>query len=250
MKAERQPSPTADELWSAYQAHRSDEIREQLIEHYRPLALKLARRLRYPRDEDLEQIGMIGLVKAVDRFDPTRENGFYSFAVPTILGEVKRYLRDQSHLIRCSRTLHDLRDLVRTREQAMTRASGRVPTLVEVAVALGIEQDRVTEAMALEELCQPCCLDAPLSGQQEEPPLTLDDCVGGDDPDFRRVEDRIVWDEILNHLSPRLKVLIELRFFHELSQREVGQRLGISQMQVSRLERRALASLHAQAAAG
>jgi RNA polymerase sigma-B factor len=248
MQSSETRSEAADRLWSAYQLQPTDELREQLIEHYRPLALMAVRQIRYSRDEDLGQVAMIGLVKAVDRFDPTRENGFYAFALPTILGEVKRYLRDHYHLIRCPRSLHDLRDQVRAREQEMVRQRGQIPTLAEVAQDLGVDLETILEAMEFEEICHPVSLDGVIAAARDDSPATLGECFGARDERLEQVETRIDWGQILDRLNPRLRTLIELRYFEQLTQREAGQRLGISQMHVSRLERRALDQLRTQAA--
>jgi RNA polymerase sigma-B factor len=240
----------ADRLWSAYSAHPSAQLREQLIEHHRPLAASLIRRIRCRWDEDLEQVALVGLMKAVDRFDPTRGIGFPTFAVPTILGELKRYLRDQSRLVRCPRSLVDLRAAVLAKEQELTRRFGRSPTLTEIAAALGTPLDRVVGSMTIEETCHPYSLDDLLPSRENQPPLALQECLGAEDPELETVEDRIVWGQVLNQLDPRLKKVMRLRYYDNLSQQETARRLGVSQMQISRLERRALDHLRSQVAIG
>jgi RNA polymerase sigma-B factor len=235
MRAEVDGTQFADRLWSAYRSDPSDELREQIIAHYRPLAQIAIRRLCLPWDEDLEQVALIGLVKAVDRFDPTRDNGFFAFAFPTVLGEIKRYLRDHTHMIRCPRSLHELRDQVRSRQKELTRETGRAPTLAELAEMLRVDLDQVVEAMAMEETCRPCSLDKVVGLNPEHRPLTLGECLGKEDESLHQVEARVAWDQILDHLAPQMRRIIELRYFHQLSQSEAGQRLGISQMHVSRL---------------
>jgi RNA polymerase sigma-B factor len=238
----------ADRLWSAYTLHPSSQLREQLIEHYRPLTMAVLHRFRHRWDEDLEQVALVGLVKAVDRFDPVRGNGFPTFAVPTILGELKRFLRDQSRLVRCPRSLLDLHAAVGAKEGELTQQFGRSPTLTEIAAALGKPLDRVVEAMAIEETCHPCSLDDLPPSREYYPPVALEECVGAEDPELKKVEERIAWEQELDQLDPRLRRVMRLRYYDNLSQREAAQCLGVSQMQVSRLERRALDRLRCQVA--
>jgi RNA polymerase sigma-B factor len=230
-------------------AGHSSQVREELIERYRPLAFMALRNLRHHWDEDLEQVAMLGLIKAIDRYDPATGYCFSSFAVPTILGELRHYLRDQSHLVRCPRPLINLHDAVKARERELTKETGQVPALGEVAASLGVPVDRVAEAMAMEEICRPWSLDAPVPPKEAEQPVTLEDCLGEEDPELTRAEERVAWRQMLERLDPRLKQVIELRFYQNLSQQESARRLGVSQMHVSRLERRALDRLRAQAAA-
>jgi RNA polymerase sigma-B factor len=196
-------------------------------------------------DEDLQQVALLSLVKAVDRFDPTRGHCFSTFATPTILGEIKRYLRDNSRLVRPPRSLHDLHVNVVTKQREMTMESGTVPTLAEVAAALGAELDRVVEAMALEDVCVPCSLTGwPLTESDQN--LALEDCLGTEDPEMARVEARVAWGDVLKELDPDLKQVIMLRYYQDITQRDAAARLGVSQMQISRLERRALDRLRKQ----
>jgi RNA polymerase sigma-B factor len=238
----------AEQLWSAYRVQHGRRLREQLIEHYRPLAMKVLQQLWRRPDEDMEQVALIGLMKAVDRFDPSRGCGFASFAVPTIQGELKRYLRDQTRLVRCPRSLLDLHSAVNREEGKLARQLGRSPTLAEISAALGVELDDVVEAMALEETCHPASLDSPLALQEGEQPLTLEDCMGGSDPELDRVDDQVAMRQVVEGLEQPLRSVIKLRYFQSLSQQEAARRLGVSQMQVSRLERRALNNLRSEVA--
>jgi RNA polymerase sigma-B factor len=249
MVTEAARAERADRLWSDYLCCRSADSQERLIDLYRPLALAVPRHLGFSRDEDLEQVALIGLLKAISRFDPTRGCRFTTFAFPTIAGEVKRYLRDRSRMVRCPRGLLDLRAAVSTTERDLTAQLGHSPTLSEVADALGVELERVVEAMALEEICAPRSLDEVMESLEHGQALTLEEQVGVPDPELARVEERIAWGQVLAELEPRIRKLLELRFYDNLSQNETGQRLGISQMQVSRLERRALEKLRERFAA-
>jgi RNA polymerase sigma-B factor len=218
-------------------------LRERLIEGHRQLALAIARRLGHNGDEDIEQVALMGLVKAADRFDPDRGTRFSTFAVPTIEGEVKRYLRDYSRLVRPPRSLLELHDAVVAAEAELTARSGRSPTVTAIAAALGVEIDRVLDAMAMEDTCHPSSLDGLQETTEREASAALHRCLGRDDPELARVEERLAWTGALDTLPPPLRSVIELRYYEDLTQSEIARRLGISQMQVSRLERRALEKL-------
>jgi RNA polymerase sigma-B factor len=239
-----------DRLWIAYAARPDSRLREQLIQECRPLALAVLRHLGHGGDEDLLQVAMLGLIKAVDRYDPGSGFRFSSFAVPTIMGEVRRYQRDYSRLVRPPRSLYDLHAAVIARERQMTTRDGHAPTLAEVAESLGVELDQVVEAMAVDDLCVPCSLDTPVSIHDPESPWSLTEHLGAEDPELGRVDERLTWERLLEALEPRLRHILELRYYRDLTQREVARSLGVSQMQVSRLERRAIAGLRRLAAAG
>jgi RNA polymerase sigma-B factor len=230
-------------LWSTYAAHPSRQLREQLIESYRPLVRAILKRMDGRGDEDLEQVALLGLVKAVDRFDPSSGNRFTTFAYPTVIGEIKRYRRDRSHLIRPHRALIDLRVAVSAREAALTASTGHPPTVAEIAAALGVEIEQVAEAMALEEACHPRSLDELMVWRECEQFVLLEECVGKDDPEIERAETRILWRQAIETLDPLLRQVVDLRFYDKLTQEQVAQRLGVSQMHISRLERRALHQL-------
>src|SRR4051794_40792829 len=239
---------TTDEqlLWQKYRARPTSQLRAELIHRYRPLAQSTARRVCLYYDEDVEQVALLGLIRAVDRFDPSRGNGFSTFAVPTIVGEVRRYLRDHSRLIRYPRALHDLRLKLRRTEAEMARASGRTPTVAELAEGLNVPLEQITELMAAEEHCRPRSLDALLGAGAEDDPWTLQDHLGEPDRKLERVEAEIAWTQILDQLGPQMKRVILLRYFQGLTQLEVSRAMRCSQMHVSRLERQALARLRAQ----
>jgi RNA polymerase sigma-B factor len=243
MGTQDERAQSADRLWSAFISDPTPQRREQLIDFYTPLALGVLHRLVSRWDEDLQQVALLGLVNAVDRFDPNRGYQFTSFAVPTITGEIKRCLRDHSRLVRCPRSILDLRAAVSAKERDLTMQSGQVPGLAEVAAALGLELDDVVDAMATEDMFYPRSLDGIMESIEHGQSPALEEHLGVEDPALVRVEDRIAWRQELEGLEPRYKEVIQLRYFGSLSQVEVARRLGVSQMQVSRLERRALAQL-------
>jgi RNA polymerase sigma-B factor len=241
-------SQSSEAQWAAYARKPDPHVREQIIQRYRPLAYSVLNKVHYRGDEDLEQVALLALVKAVDRFDPSSGHHFSSFAVPTILGELRHYLRDQSRMVRCPRPLFELRAAVLDRQRAQPLLNGQEATLADIARDLGVEPEHVVEAMALEEICHPSSLDQNSRCHEDEPPGQKEEILGAADPELERVEERIGWKQALAHLDPRLRKVIELRFYQNLSQQKAAARLGVSQMQVSRLERRALDRLRNQVA--
>lgn len=234
----------ADALWSAYASLPTRELRERLIALHTPIALMALTLLGLSRDEDLRQVALIGLVKAVDRYDPARGCRFSSFAMPTIQGEIKRYLRDH-HPVHYPRAMLNLRAAVVARERELTVQIGRAPTISEIADALGVEVEVVMEAQAMDEICYPRSLDGLTDSFEDGRPLRLEESLGAEDPELERREVQIALGQVMDELDPLLKTVLELRFFESLSQAQVAQRLGVSQMQISRLERRALDELRA-----
>jgi len=239
-----------DQLWAAYTARPDARLREQLIQECRPLALAVVKKLGHGGDEDVVQVAMLALIKAVDRYDPGSGCRFSTFAVPTIMGEVRRYQRDYARLVRPPRSLYELHAAVIAQERQMAARNGHSPTLAEVAEALGVDLDTVVEAMAVDDLCVPYSLDTPAVTSDGDNATSLVDLLGSEDPALGRVEERITWERLLHALDPPLRRIVELRYYREMTQREVARLLGVSQMQVSRLERRAIAGLQRVAAEG
>jgi RNA polymerase sigma-B factor len=236
-----------EQLWTAFARGRNPQAREQLIERYRRLAYTALKRLHCLGDEDLEQVALMGLIEAIDRYNPAVGHGFIAFALPTILGELQHYLRDQSRLIRCPRLLARLRKAAVARQQVLRQQMGLEPSLVEIANDLGVDLKQVVEAMAMEDTCHPSSLDRMLPGHEDD--RLLEELLGAEDPELARVEERVGWKQALERLDPRLRQVIELRYYQNLSQEKAAGRLGVSQMQVSRLERRAIDRLRCQVAA-
>ena len=221
------------------------QIREQLVRGYESLVHFLARRFQNRGEplEDIVQVGFLGLIKAIDRFDPDMGNEFTTFATPTILGEIRRYFRDKGWAIRFPRRLQELyQQVVRTNE-AMKNELNRQPTVAEVAERLGVQPDDVLEAMEMSSALTPVSIDAVTAGGMDDGGRQLAEAVGGDDPNLDRVEMRDVLNRAMQHLNERERRIMIMRFFDEMSQSEVAKRLGISQMHVSRLQRAALEQL-------
>jgi len=237
---------TADRLWASYARNQDPRTREALIHQFERLAYSIANRFgqRGTESEDRCQVARMGLVKAVDRFDPSTNYRFSTFATPTILGEIKRYFRDHSRAMHVPRSVQELVVQVERATREMTRQLGRGPTSAELAARLGVAEERVVEALALEEVSHPLSLDGEVQSSNEgEGAATLEHCLGTEDPGLERVESQVCVRQLLCHLDERHQQIVKLRYLAGLSQREVARQLGLSQMQVSRLERRALTEL-------
>ena len=217
--------------------------REQLVQRYIRLAHKLAR--RYARSseplEDLEQVACLGLVRAIDRFDSSRGTTFSTFAVPTILGELRRHFRDRTWAVRVPRELRDLAAAVEHAAEGLAAELGRSPSLAEVADAVGQSVEHVMAAReaALAYRCD--SIDRPLRADEAGGGATLADLLGEADDELSRVEAGVMLDQLAEvTLSERDRVVLRLRFEHDLLQREIADRIGVSQMQVSRILRDAM----------
>lgn len=215
-------------------------LRDELIEAALPLASYLARRFsgRGEPIEDLTQVAHMGLIKAVDRFDPDREVRFSTFATPTIIGELKRHFRDNGWAMHVPRRLKDRVLALRTQINSMTQSMGRAPTMPEIAQATGLTVDEVVEAMEAASSYSLDSLDAPAPG--EDSPRHD---VSSEDHDFELIER---WETIrpyLDKIDQRAKTILYMRFVRELTQSEIGEQIGCSQMHVSRLLTRTLEQL-------
>jgi RNA polymerase sigma-B factor len=216
------------------------DARDELVERYMRLASMLARRYSRTSEplEDLEQVACLGLVHAVDRFDPERGTAFSTFAVPTILGELRRHFRDRTWSVRVPRDLRDAVTAVDRTSEALAGELGRSPSAAEVADAAGLATERVVEAReaALAYRCD--SLDQPVRDDAEDGTATLGDRIGCGDEALRRAEDSILVEQLAAaSLSERDREVVRLRFEEDLLQREIAARVGVSQMQVSRILR-------------
>jgi RNA polymerase sigma-B factor len=231
-------------LFVEYRRTRDRALRNQIIEANLGLAESLARRYggRGERSEDLSQVAMLGLVKAVERFEPERGLAFSSFAAPTIEGELKRHFRDKRWAVRMPRRLQELSLEVNQSLGTLAQRFGRSPTLSEVAVETGLSEETVLEALEAGRAASATSLDAPAGGEgagQWSPAEQL----GKGDQELERVEQRLTLASLLEALPERERNIIILRFFDGLAQAEIARRFGISQMQVSRLLARSLERL-------
>jgi RNA polymerase sigma-B factor len=233
---------------TAVQAHEEAVARDETITDLLPLARRLAGRYRHSGEstDDLEQVAYLGLVKAVDRYDP-EAGPLVRYAVPTILGELRRHFRDKGWGTHVTRSVQEnLLDVTSASDHLATRL-GHTPTTGDIADATGISREDVDEALQAGRSYRPASLDAPIGHDPEHGPLR--DTLGSIDHHYDYVEIGADVEPAFQHLPERQREIIELRFFHDLTQAEIAARLGISQMHVSRLLRRALDDLH-DAAAG
>ena len=233
-------------------AHAGDQLaREQLVQRFLPLARQLARRYQRGGEplDDLVQVASLGLLKAIDRFDPRRETAFSSFAVPTILGELKRHFRDKGWSVRVPRDLQELAVKVDRVGEQMSRELGRAPTPMEIAESIGATTEQVLEAREAAGAYRAVSLDRPRDEEDEEGG-GIADSVGIDDPGFSVAEDAATVERLMRVLTDREREVLRLRFEEDLTQSEIGVRVGVSQMHVSRLIRQSVARLREVAETG
>ncbi|HEY2208182.1 MAG TPA: sigma-70 family RNA polymerase sigma factor [Gaiellaceae bacterium] len=218
--------------------------RERLIQQYMPLVRSLARRhsMRGELYEDLVQVGCIGLIKAVDRFDSERQVEFGAFAIPNVAGEIKRYLRDRGWPIRIPRSLQELRPSLCACSDELSARLERPATIHEIAESSGVAEPKVAAALDTERIQSPVSLSWPGTDEDDEPYADLE----VQDRGYERGEQRALLAAGLRILSPRERLLLALQFFGGMSQPQVAREVGISQIHVSRLTRRALAKLRAE----
>ena len=224
--------------------------REELVERFLPLARDLAMRYAYTDEpfDDLLQVASLGLIKAIDRFEPGRGTKLTSYAAPTILGELKRHFRDKGWSVHVPRDLQERTLAVTRANEVLSKELGRSPNPREVAEHLGCSVERVLEAQEAAGSYEATSLDAPVV-RDDGDSATLVDMLGGEDSAYELVEDREAIARSWNELPEVERTVLELRFMHDLNQREIGERIGYSQMHVSRLLRRALTRLEAVATA-
>lgn len=229
----------------AYADHREPRARERLIGNYLPLANSIARRFdrgqRVPL-EDLQQIAAIGLLKALDRYDPANGAAFSSFAVPTMQGEILRYFRDFTWTVRPPRELQERVIRIEREREQLTNDLGRNPTARELAAQVGCTPEELLDASEAAHARFSDSLDRPATTQEGDA-ATLGERLGDEDPGFEAAEASATLDRLLNTLSERDQLVLRLRFREDLTQTEIARRIGCSQMHVSRIQRAALAQL-------
>ena len=220
--------------------------RRELIERYMPLARSLALRYRRASEplDDLIQVASVGLVKAVDRWDPDRGLAFSSYAVPTILGELRRYFRDSTWDVRPARDMQELCLAVEEARDALWVDLGRSPTVADLAAHLKRPPEAVLEALQATEGRSVRSLDAPVH-EEEGGSASAGDLIGAEDPEFDRVEAGVTIESLSGVLDERAREILRLRFSEDLLQSEIAERVGCSQMHVSRILRSSLERLFA-----
>jgi RNA polymerase sigma-B factor len=230
------------ELLRRYHRGGDTEARERLIEQYLPLVRSLARRYSYRGEqfEDLVQVGCIGLIKAIDRFDIDRGVELTTYATPNIIGEIKRHFRDKGWSIRVPRGLQELNVRLSHLLEELTVQLERSPTIPELAKAAGVEEEDVLEALESGQAYATLSLSAPSGGGDDDSDLDPLESLGTLEHEYEISEDRAVLAPGLAALDERERRILHLRFFEGLTQSQIAQQVGISQMHVSRLIRRSL----------
>jgi len=236
-------------LWARFVRDRDPATREELVRRYLPFAKNLALRYRGASEsfDDLLQVASLGLVNAIDRFDPDRGAPFTAFASPTILGELKRHFRDRVWTVRVPRGLHDRMAEVEKAISELTVELQRSPSVGEIAARLEVEPTDVLEVLEANHNRRPLSLDRPVGGEEsEESPAA--EWVGGEDAGYELVEDKLALEGALPHLDERERLVLQLRFVEDLTQSQIAERIGHSQMHVSRILRRTLERIRAEVA--
>jgi RNA polymerase sigma-B factor len=232
----------ARDLFLRWQRDHDQDAHHVLVERHTPLARSLAR--RYARSsepfDDLLQVALLGLVKAIERFDVDRGRAFTSFAVPTILGELRRYFRDCGWSVHMPRDLQERALKLEHAQERLTGERGRPPTLLELAEYLELDVEQALEALRAGQAYRAVSLEAPRTSDRDDDASTLADRLGGDDERYELVEADASIAAAMRHLPPRDRAILHLRFAQGLTQSQIATRIGLSQMQVSRIMCRSL----------
>jgi RNA polymerase sigma-B factor len=233
------------ELHSTTDEHEKTALRAEVVVLNMGVARAIAHRYRQRglAEDDLVQAAYVGLVKAVNGFDPSHERDFLSYAVPTVTGEVKRYFRDFGWAVRPPRRVQELQGSIAKTSSELTQKLGRSPRPTEVAEHLGLDVESVIEALAADGAFTPASLDVPVG---EDGSATLGDLMPHDDVDFASAEARVMLGPAVRGLAPRDRRILELRFFEGWTQEQIAQDIGVTQMQVSRLLSRILKDLRSE----
>lgn len=232
------------ELFRRYKEEGDEEARDQLVMNHLNLVRYLASKFKNRGEpiEDLVQVGTIGLIKAIDRFDPARGLEFTTYATPTIMGEIKRHFRDKGWSVRVPRRLQELSAKVTQVSEELSHELHRAPSVDEIADSLGVSVDDVLEAMESSSAYSSVPLEGAGEGD-EDTPSVLDQYAAEDD-ELNSSDDRMLLEDAVRDFSAREKDIIRMRFEEGLTQAEIAKQLGVSQVQVSRLLRRTLARIH------
>jgi RNA polymerase sigma-B factor len=236
--------PSTESLFRRYQSDGDPAAREALVERFLPLARTLARRFWRSSEphEDLMQIASLALVKAIDRFDPERGASFQSYAIPTILGELRRDFRDSGWAVHVARSAQERAMAVQDAVELLSREHGRPPTVQQLALYLELPEVDVLDGLQVASAYTATSLDAPVQNGDEDE-TTLATTLGAHDNGYEHVETVMLIENALASLTDRERRLLQLRFVDELTQAQIGTQLGVSQMQISRLLRATLAKL-------
>ncbi len=233
------------EMIEEFQRTGDEEIQTALVKEFENLVHALARKFSKGQrhDEDLIQVGMIGLLAALRRFDPSFGRSFESFAVPTIVGEIKRFIRDKTWSVHVPRRIKELGPKIKNAVEELTTELQRSPKVIEIAEYLGVSEEEVLETMEMGKSYQALSVDRSIEADDEGSAVTLLDLVGSTEEGYEQTDQQLLLEKAFVVLTDREKHILHLTYFENLSQKETGEKLGISQMHVSRLQRRALQKL-------
>ena len=232
-------------LLERYHEDRSPALLEEIVARQMHLVRQVTRRFadRGESLEDLQQVAALGLVKAVQSYNPTLGHQFSTYAIPTMLGEIKRWFRDKGWAVRVPRRLQELGQAVRRSQEALSHTLGRVPTTHEIANALHVTSEQVSEALESTQHYRALSIDAMQNPSGEEGDERTPLSIGHDDPAMRNADLRVILERACDRLPQREREIVRLRFVEGLSQAQVARRLSLSQMHISRLQKRALTTL-------
>lgn len=248
MKPQKLSRKSSEEVlaWiEQFQKEKSEEIQTKLVIYYTPLVKSIARKFSHGQDfeEDFVQVGMVALLQALARFDTKIGQSFESFAIPTIIGEIKRFIRDKTWSIHVPRRIKELGPKINQAVDELTTKLQRSPKIDEIAQFLKVSSEEVLEAMEMSKSYYALSVDRQLDDHSDGTPLTLLDFIGYRDGNFEKKEQELLLEKAFSILTDREREIIISIYYKNLSQKEVGARLGISQMHVSRLQRRAIEKL-------
>lgn len=232
------------ELFEEFYKTKDPAIREELIKRNYYIAKILSKKYlnRGIDYDDILQVASLGLIYAIDRYDPTKGFQFSSFATPTIIGEIKKYFRDKGWQIRVPRRIQELSGKINAAKDHLSRTLGKIPKVPDIADYLGVTQEDVLEAMDASMAYAPISLDLRFDSSSEDS-ATLGELIGDDDDKYADYDNKDFLNKITRHLSDKEKIVVNQRFFENKTQTEVAKMLGVSQMSISRMEKKILEKL-------
>lgn len=232
-------------LIKLYQEKEDMDAQEALVLHYKNLVESIARRYSKGKSyhEDIVQVGILGLLGAIRRYDDSFGKSFEAFAVPTIIGEIKRFLRDKTWSVHVPRRIKELGPKIKTTIEELTVTLQRSPRIDEIAEVLDVSEEEILEAMEMGKSYHALSVDHSIESDSDGSTVTLLDVVGNEDSGYEKVNQRLVLEKVLHVLNERERYIIQYTYLDNLSQKEAGEKLGISQMHVSRLQRKAIKKL-------
>ncbi|WP_028785215.1 RNA polymerase sigma factor SigB [Thalassobacillus devorans] len=233
--------------WIAYlqENPRDEEVQEKVVLAYKDLVESIAR--KYSKNssihEDLAQVGMLGLLAAIRRYDPSFGKSFESFAIPTIIGEIKRFIRDKTWSVHVPRRIKELGPKIKKAAEELTTQLQRSPSVLEIADYLEVSEEDVLETMEMGKSYKALSVDRKIEADSDGSTVTILDLIGNQEAGYDQIDQQMLLEKVLPILSEREQEILQCTYFENMSQKDTGEQLGISQMHVSRLQRRALRKL-------